>query len=149
MDLTKEVPRSAFVTLGGIVFLPRAIDKARADLAGTRGEYRSRTGRSAWMCDFLGITSEDFHEAVRTRATDAEVWEWVSANMVARTPREIVEHNDWMCNRTPDNDIWTWEDFWKFMNDIGCGDRTDISRHFDRLDLDEGREVPFGGSWWR
>lgn len=143
------MPRSPYTTLGGIVFLPRAIDKGRADLAGTLGEYRSRTGRTAWMCDFLGITSEDFHDALRARLTDKEVCEWVSKHMVPRTAREIVEHNDWMCNRTPDNDTWTWTEFRKFMHEIGRADRTDITRHFDRLDLDEGREMRFGGGWWR
>jgi hypothetical protein len=34
MDLTQTVPRSPYETLGGIVFLPRAIDKMRAHLAG-------------------------------------------------------------------------------------------------------------------
>ena len=35
MNLTRDVPRSPYEKLGGIVFLPRSIDTGRADLAGT------------------------------------------------------------------------------------------------------------------
>ena len=47
MDLTRDVPRSPYEKLGGIVFLPRSIDKGRAELAGTLGDYVVRIGRSA------------------------------------------------------------------------------------------------------
>ena len=35
MNLTRDVPRSPYEKLGGIVFLPRSIDTGRADLAET------------------------------------------------------------------------------------------------------------------
>ena len=60
MDLTRDVPRSPYASLGGIVFLPRAIDKARADAAGTLGEYMSRHG-FRWICSsFSASTSTAF-----------------------------------------------------------------------------------------
>ena len=72
MDLTRDVPRSPYEKLGGIVFLPRSIDKGRAELAGTLGEYVARTGRSARLFEFLGVTAEDFIEALRDRPTDED-----------------------------------------------------------------------------
>ena len=57
MDLSRDVPRSPYEKLGGIVFLPRGIDKGRADLARTLGEYECRTGRSARLFESLGISS--------------------------------------------------------------------------------------------
>ncbi len=39
MDLTKDYPRSPREQLDGIMILPRAIDKARAQLEGKLGEY--------------------------------------------------------------------------------------------------------------
>lgn len=149
MDLTQDVPRSPYAMLGGMVFLPRAIDKARADVAGTLGEYRSREGRTKWLLDFLEISVDDFHDALTARPTDNEVWEWIESKMRPRTPAEIAEYNDWMWSRTPDNDSWTWEAFWEFMEACGHGHRKDIERHFDRLDLDEGRDVPAGGQRWK
>ena len=44
MDLTKGPPSSPYDKLGGIVFLPRSIDKMRAHLAGTAGEYNAKVG---------------------------------------------------------------------------------------------------------
>src|SRR5512135_190240 len=38
-DLTKRPPRSPRVRLGGYVILPRMLDKGRAAVAGTPGEY--------------------------------------------------------------------------------------------------------------
>jgi len=43
-DLTQSPPRSPRVRLGGFAHLPRLIDKARATLAGTNGEYNYDCG---------------------------------------------------------------------------------------------------------
>ena len=145
MDLTKSAPRSPYDKLGGVVFLPRAIDKGRAELAGTLGDYISRGGRSGRVFDFLGVPEAGFIEALKTRATDAEVWEWVSKHMTARSEEEIEEFNDWMSSASPDTGDWTWEWFQAQLEESDNGHRSDIKRHFDRLDLDEGRDVSVGG----
>ena len=144
MDLTKDVPRSPYEKLGGIVFLPRAIDKSRADLDGTLGDYLSTTGFSRVLLDFLGLSVDGFLAALGERKTDEQVLEWVSANMTARGAGEIEEFNRAFIDRTPQN-AEEWERYSSFLADIGQSQRTDISRQFDRLDLDEGREVPLGG----
>ena len=144
MDLTRDVPRSPYASLGGIVFLPRAIDKARADAAGALGEYLSRHGFSVDLFEFLGVSVDDFHEAVAANATDAEMLAWVQANMTERSTDEIAAFNEMMMTRgpaTPEMESWYRE----FLENIGQGHRTDVTRHFDRLDLDEGRDVPLGG----
>lgn len=144
MDLTRNVPRSPYASLGGIVFLPRAIDKARADVAGTLGEYLSRHGFSVELFEFLGIEVDDFHTAVAANATDAEMLAWVQANMIERSPDEIAAWNEMMMTRGPPTPEWeAW--YREFLENIGHGHRTDVTRHFDRLDLDEGRDVPLGG----
>ena len=147
MDLTCDVPRSPYDKLGGIVFLPRSIDKGRAELAGTLGEYVARHGRSGRLFKFLGISAKDFIEALRDRPTDEDVWAWVAEHMTPRTPEEIAEFNQQMWTAEPEDgtDRWTWAGFRKYLAKCGQAHRTDITRHFDRLDLDEGREVPMGG----
>ncbi|MCY3802563.1 MAG: DUF5069 domain-containing protein [Chloroflexi bacterium] len=144
MDLTKDVPRSPYERLGGIVFLPRAIDKGRADLQGKLGDYLSRTGFSEVLLDFLGLSVDGFLDALRERETDEQVLEWVSSNMTARSADEIEEFNRAFIDRTPQNEE-EWERYRSFLAEIGQSHRTDITRQFDRLDLDEGREVPQGG----
>ncbi len=147
MDLTREVPRSPYDKLGGIVFLPRSIDKGRADLAGTLGEYVARTGRSERLFEFLGVSPDEFIDALSDRPTDEDVWSWIAERTTPRTPEEIEEFNRWMWAAQPEDedDRWTWAEFREFLADCGQAHRTDITRHFDRLDLDENREVPEGG----
>ena len=144
MDLTRDVPRSPYASLGGIVFLPRAIDKARADAADALGEYMSRRGFSVDLFEFLGVDVDGFHAAVAANASDADVLAWVEANMAKRSPDEIASWNAMMMTRTPPTpEMEAW--YREFLADIGQGHRTDLTRHFDRLDLDEGRDVPLGG----
>ena len=45
-DLAQRPPRSSRVHLGGFTILPRALDKARATLAGTNGDYLSFGGKA-------------------------------------------------------------------------------------------------------
>ena len=50
-----------------------------------------------------------------------------------------------MMTITPQDDT-ARERYWQFMAGIGQSHRTDLTRQFDRLDLDEGRDVPAGRS---
>ena len=81
MDLVDGIPRSPYESMHGIVFLPRAIDKVRAEIAGALGDYISRTFFSGMLLEFLGIEPQDFVDAVATRDSDEEVWAWIKARM--------------------------------------------------------------------
>ena len=70
MDLTRDAPRSPYESLGGIVFVPRAIDKGRADLAGTLGEYVSRTG---WSKDLEMLETTHPADYRLDELTDAQI----------------------------------------------------------------------------
>ena len=144
MDLVNGIPRSPYESMHGIVFLPRAIDKVRAEIAGRLGDYISRTFFSGMLLEFLGIEPQDFVGAVAARDSDEEVWAWIKARMRPRSATEIMAFNHQMMTRTPDDDT-ARERYWQFMADIGQSHRTDLSRQFDRLDLDEDRDVPLGG----
>lgn len=74
LDLTKAPPRSPREELGGLCMLPRMIDVARAKLPGGNiGTYQIGRGMSGRVFEHLGISVDDFVEAVRTAATDEEV----------------------------------------------------------------------------
>ena len=146
MDLTTDVPRSGYDKLGGIGFLPRSIDKGRADLAGTLGEYVVREGRTVRMLEFLGIETDAFIDALRTRPTDAEMLAWVREHRRPLSAEAIDDFNREMATDEPrEGSNWDWPRFRAFLDECGQGHRTDIRRHYDRLDLDESREVPPGG----
>ena len=74
LDLTKAPPRSPREELGGLCMLPRMIDVARAKLPGGNiGTYQIGRGMSGRVFEHLGISVEEFVEAVRTATTDEEV----------------------------------------------------------------------------
>ena len=96
------------------------------------------------LFEFLGVDVDGFHTAVAANATDADVLAWVEANMAKRSPDETAAWNAMMMTltpATPEREAWYRE----FLEGIGQGHRTDLTRQFDRLDLDEGRDVPLGG----
>ncbi|BDE08008.1 hypothetical protein WPS_32840 [Vulcanimicrobium alpinum] len=78
-DLRAHPPRSPRATLGGLVLLPRTIDKMRAKLQGTLGYYKIGPGLSAYLLEWLGVSEDAFADAVRNAANDDEVVAWLTA----------------------------------------------------------------------
>ena len=73
-DLAKEEPRSMTATLGGYIWLPRMIDKARAARAGTLGDYYRYPCPIDITClQRLGIASDTFADIVEATDSDDEV----------------------------------------------------------------------------
>lgn len=54
-DLTRRPPRSPHCRLGGYVTLARLLDKGRATIAGTNGEYNYDAPVDQHLKDFLGL----------------------------------------------------------------------------------------------
>jgi|SRR3954451_1774175 len=143
MDLTKQPPRSPYDEVGGITFLPRTIDKMRAYIAGTHGAYNAKTGFSTQLFEILGVTPDEFEQIVRDNPTD----EGVLQALLAHKPlsqQEIRAWNERAINRSPTDEAG-WQRHWQQLADAGYGDRRDVRTTYDRLDLDDGREVPQGG----
>jgi hypothetical protein len=84
LDLTRQAPRAARAEIDGIVFLARAIDKARASLpGGNLGSYFFFAPRVPTMSGMfyqrLGIAHDDFVAAVTAAENDDDVAAWVRA----------------------------------------------------------------------
>ena len=74
LDLTQSPPRSPKEEFGGMCFLPRMIDVARASLNdGNIGEYQLGQGMSGIIAKTFNFHCEDFIENVAVAQTDAEV----------------------------------------------------------------------------
>jgi hypothetical protein len=95
-DLRVHPPRSAREQLGGIYFLARTIDKTRAKIQGTLGPYKIQPGISGYVFEWLGITEEQFTEAVRGASSDEDVVAWVHANT---DPAKYPGLNEMLVNR--------------------------------------------------
>src|SRR5271165_5315490 len=83
-DLTKFPPRSARTRLGGYVILPRMLDKGRATLAGTNGEYHYNCPLDQRFLSFAGVDAEALKAELATGKGDGEILEWINANSTAK-----------------------------------------------------------------
>src|SRR5688500_16749190 len=94
-DYTKpgSYPRSGRDMVGGIVFLGRTIDKTRAHIAGTAGEYVALRGLSARVFELFGVTPEQFEQAVRENDTDEGVLRALESVGKKPSQQEIEAHN--------------------------------------------------------
>lgn len=139
-DLTKFPPRSPRVRLGGYVILPRMLDKGRATLAGTHGEYHYACPLDGRFLEFVGVDPE----ALKSELTksDTEVLAWIEKHAKhQRTAPEIAAWSAWQEQRAPDNTEGR-----EYLNEIhkkGAPNREDIVTWFDVLDMDDF--VSFGG----
>ncbi len=95
-DLREHPPRPAHQQAGGLYFLPRTIDKARAKLQGTLGLYKITPGISGYVFEALGITEDEFVEAVRRAATDDDVVTWLAEHA---DMSKVPELNEMLINR--------------------------------------------------
>jgi len=103
LDLTKTFPRSPRETLGGYVVAGRTLDKCRAVLAGTNGEYHFDCPLDGTFLGFTDISADAFKDFVATGATDEEVAAWISEHSKIKEPAEVTVWNNKMrCTRPCD-----------------------------------------------
>jgi uncharacterized protein DUF5069 len=100
-DLTKQAPHSPRERIAGFAIARRAIDKCRASLTGTLGEYLYDCPLDNMLFDFKNITSEQFKTVVQVSTSDEEVGAWLLANGATKTATEIKIWSDEMEASSP------------------------------------------------
>ena len=90
----REYPRSPRTTLGGYVLAARAVDKCRAVLAGTEGEFHSNCPLDQRWLNFAEIDYGDFRSLVASGANDDEIAEWIEEHAKKRPRAEIIAWNN-------------------------------------------------------
>lgn len=143
MNLTQRPPRSPRTRLGGYVLLPRLIDKCRAELAGTPGEFHYNCPLDQRFFNYTGIDHAALKTEVAKGLGDGELLAWVQAN--APLKREDWEIAQWSAFREAavPSDNETREFFNAQVASVNGAEREDIGTWFDYLDLDDF--VTFGG----
>lgn len=140
MDLRRNYPRSIKEKRSGYVHLGRMIDKCRAVLAGTQGEYIYPCPMDKQLLDFARLTADQFTEAVQARSSDQAVADWFVENAARHSQAEIEAWNNMMLTRGPDAEE-KWAYFRRCLEAVDPS-RTDITSWADLLDLEERRSVP-------
>lgn len=128
------------VKLAGHVHLARMIDKCRAVLAGTEGEYIYPCPMDERLMEFAGMTSDQFTAAVKANPDDAGVVAWFQQSARSHQPAELDEWNQTLLARGPSSPASAAK-FKKYLDAIDPS-RTDITAWADLQDLEEGRVVP-------
>ncbi len=93
-NLTTDFPRSPRDTLGGVIIGMRTLDKCRAMLANTIGEYHYNCPLDKLFLEFVGISAEEFSEKVAQGLTDAQMSEFVTEKLTGKTKEDIVQFNN-------------------------------------------------------
>jgi hypothetical protein len=94
LDLSHNFPRSPRELLAGYVVAGRTLDKCRADLAGTNGEYHFDCPLDNFFFRFTEIEVQDFKAFVATGADDEAVAAWITENAKPRERSEIIQWNN-------------------------------------------------------
>jgi hypothetical protein len=140
MDLTTAYPRSPRATIAGLAMAARAADKARAQAAGTIGDYNYDCPMDNKLFAFVGTNGEEFLAAVTSTPDDHGAEQLLTKKLAGKSADEIAAYNHSLVEHQPQagTDGCTW--FLAGREKNGRG-RTDIFTWTDLIDVEEGREV--------
>ena len=136
----KQRPISAFLKLGGLLFLPRSLEKIRQHARGVlhedHHEYLGK-GFDGRLCHFLGIGYDDLKARVLTGGTDEDIWAWIQKNGRTLTEMDLLIWNGFAAKRGWRDDATPTLE--KQKAESGLAHRTDLLTFFDYYEVDEGR----------
>jgi Domain of unknown function (DUF5069) len=96
LDLTTRPPRGPREHLAGLAFMPRTIDKLRAEMpGGSMGAYLNGTdGLSAFMCKRIGVEMDELRAIVASAGDEEDVAAWlrerVTPELAAETSAKLA-----------------------------------------------------------
>jgi Domain of unknown function (DUF5069) len=87
-DLTKEAPRSPRTRIGDYALMARMIDKGRATLNGTVGEYHYACPLDQMLFTYKGVQADDVKSLLSSGASDEQVLAWFNEHGASKTTDE-------------------------------------------------------------
>lgn len=94
LDLTREFPRSPRERLGDYIIAARTLDKCRAVLNDSAGEYHYDCPLDKIFFEFTGIDAEAFKAQVASGADDTAMTDWIQENAKSRERIEVIRWNN-------------------------------------------------------
>ena len=104
IDLRTHAPRSPSNRLGGYSILARSLDKGRATIAGTPGEYHFDCPLDNMLFSFKGIKGEEIRALLVDKRNDVEVVHWLNTHGTPKTRSEITQWSSEVEKYYPYND---------------------------------------------
>ncbi len=153
MDLSAQPPRSALELMGGVVMAGRTLDKCRAHLAGTLGEYVYDCPLDQRLFEFLGTDAEEFARVVKVARNltgdhaaagaqgDEAVVAFIQAKLAGRAEEEVLAFNQDFLRYMPDLSRPSYQGAVEALRQRAPG-RDDLTLWVDVIDVEEGRPVP-------
>jgi hypothetical protein len=93
-DLSKEAPRSPRTRIGDYALMARMIDKGRAMINGTVGEYHFACPLDQNLFEFKGVAADDVKGVLESGAGDDEVLAWFDKHGATKSPVEVKAWSD-------------------------------------------------------
>lgn len=124
------------------MILPRLLDKCRAVLNKTNGDYSYACPLDQRFLTFVGVDPAALKEEVKNGLGDGEILDWIHAH--AQNPRNELEISAWSLfqeKRAPAS--MEEREFFNKLQKAAAPNRSDLVTFFDLLDLDDF--VTFGG----
>jgi hypothetical protein len=142
LDLTTSYPRSPRALLGGYVLAARMLDKCRAVLNGSQGDYEFDCGLDRHFLGFSGINAEEFKTFVATGANDEAVAQWIREHAKQKDRQEVVLwNNQWRAKTMADMPGPT-QAFMETYVQENLPENSVIRYFFDIFDIEEKRISP-------
>jgi Domain of unknown function (DUF5069) len=88
-NLTTEAPRSPRNRLGGYAIMGRMIDKGRAVIADTAGEYHFACPLDQMLFGFKEVKDDEVKKLLASGATDEQVVNWFNTHGATKSADEI------------------------------------------------------------
>jgi hypothetical protein len=109
-DLTKEAPRSPRTRIGDYALMARMIDKGRATLNETVGEYHYACPLDQALFSYKGVQADDVKALLASGATDEEVLAWFNQQGAPKTADETKTWSEslesWRPHDDPEKKEW-------------------------------------------
>jgi len=138
-DLSREFSRSPRMKLAGYVLAARALDKCRAELAGTQGEYHYACPMDSMFLEFAGISAKDFKRAVAEGRSDEEMDRWIREHAKNESKEEVIRwNNDLRYKRISEMDTELQVFLEDYIDEFIPEGRV-VYHWFDVYDIEEGR----------
>jgi Domain of unknown function (DUF5069) len=134
-NLTQEPPRSPRYRLGDYALMARMIDKGRADLQGTVGEYHFACPLDQMLFEFKGVKDDEVKKLLASGAPDEQVLGWFDNHGTRRTAEEIKAWSNGVEGHRPYDDPERKE--WFSDECVKLGLKPESSTLVDYLEADD------------